>query len=40
MPACPAVSCLTQQGYDECRQAGCGCDPMNDSCVSAKVGTN
>ncbi|HYG63865.1 MAG TPA: hypothetical protein VEL74_14910 [Thermoanaerobaculia bacterium] len=31
--SCPSVSCLTQEGYDKCTGAGCGCDPRNDWCV-------
>jgi hypothetical protein len=31
--ACPAVSCLTQTGYNQCVAAGCGCDPRTDACV-------
>jgi hypothetical protein len=32
--ACPAVSCLTQTGYNQCVAAGCGCDPRTDACVA------
>ena len=35
--ACPTVSCLTQQGYNECIQARCICDPRTDWCVPRKV---
>jgi hypothetical protein len=34
--ACPAVSCLTQTGYNQCVAAGCGCDPRTDACVGKK----
>ena len=31
---CPLVSCLTQQGYNECMScSGCMCDPMTDWCT-------
>ena len=34
--ACPAVSCLTQQGYDQCVAApGCKCDERTDWCTSS-----
>lgn len=34
--ACPAVSCLTQQGYDKCVAApGCKCDERTDWCTSS-----
>jgi hypothetical protein len=35
--ACPAVSCLTQTGYNQCAAAGCGCDPRTDYCVPQRV---
>jgi hypothetical protein len=31
--ACPAVSCLTETGYNQCATAGCTCDPRTDDCV-------
>ena len=34
--ACPLVSCLTQQGYNECISCpGCTCDPRTDWCTAA-----
>jgi hypothetical protein len=37
--SCPSVSCLTQEGYDQCTGAGCGCDPRTDACVPKSTPT-
>lgn len=37
--SCPNVSCLTQEGYNQCTGAGCGCDPKNDWCVPKSTPT-